>query len=198
MVKGSESNEYLTSKRIFSFERNGKTACAVNLYFVRTHTISGGCPNSDPLPGFIKQGDEQLPAREQQENIRQFACDEVDYAWLGLAGKSFEQDGFIYAEFEIKTVLKPGREEDEFADNNVRVVKARDRCTSFNMTEGTEYIIMGKDSEYNENAELGPPQPVYLIDTAAIVIPKKQSGVKQKLVNWFIDEFQDEDRRCFS
>lgn len=58
----------------------------------------------------------------------------------------------------IYSAYNTGREDVELLENNVRLVKARDRCKSFNMTKGEQYIIMGKESTYNEEMEGDPPQ----------------------------------------
>ncbi|KAK8756775.1 hypothetical protein V5799_000522 [Amblyomma americanum] len=44
----------------------------------------------------------------------------------------------------------PGIESQQDLLNKTRVVKARENCESFKLTEGSRYIIMGKDAKYKE------------------------------------------------
>ncbi|XP_077515454.1 venom factor-like isoform X1 [Amblyomma americanum] len=55
--------------------------------------------------------------------------------------------------------------------NKTRVVKARENCESFKLTEGSRYIIMGKDAKYKEKDRFGDEQYVYVIDSDSVVIP---------------------------
>lgn len=49
------------------------------MFFARV--FSGGCPPEDPLKRFIKDDSKQkqFNKTEQRENLREFACDKVDY-----------------------------------------------------------------------------------------------------------------------
>ncbi|XP_075733907.1 A.superbus venom factor 1 isoform X4 [Rhipicephalus microplus] len=69
----------------------------------------GGCPPADPLNQFLKnKNNEFLQDTEQQDLLREFACDDVDYVWKGKAKKNVSRDGFIEVTFLITQVLKPG------------------------------------------------------------------------------------------
>lgn len=156
----------------------------------------GGCPPEAPLSPFINQ---QETKDEWRENLRQFVCDKVDYAWQGKPLQKFSNDGFNYVAFKITRVLKPGRESENDLLNARRLIKARDRCTSFNLTLDQDYVVMGLDSEYLEKVDYGPEQPLYIIDADARIL---QQASKQKdarsLTAWFIKEFSNEDTRCFT
>ncbi|KAL3227132.1 hypothetical protein MRX96_048832, partial [Rhipicephalus microplus] len=62
----------------------------------------------DPLNQFLKnKNNEFLQDTEQQDLLREFACDDVDYVWKGKAKKNVSRDGFIEVTFLITQVLKP-------------------------------------------------------------------------------------------
>ncbi|KAL1434142.1 hypothetical protein MTO96_011792 [Rhipicephalus appendiculatus] len=152
----------------------------------------GGCPPVDPLNQFLKNENNQfLPDSEQQDLLREFACDEVDYVWKGKAKKNVSRDGFIEVTFLITQVLKPGYE--NYLENKTRRIKARDHCAAtFNMPVDKEFIIMGKDSGYVEEDECKQKQYFYLIDSGSLVFPAThQNSKRRRLVTWFVEEFSD-------
>ncbi|XP_070387056.1 A.superbus venom factor 1-like [Dermacentor albipictus] len=159
----------------------------------------GGCPPAEPLDQFIKNKNGGFFEEEDQhERLREFACDEVDYAWSGNATWNTSKDGFIEVTFHITQVLKPGQE-DELEDK-IRRIKVRDNCAALSIPNGEQYIIMGKDSTYVEEDEFKEKQFMYLIDSSSLIFParRKYQRKHNRLVAWFINEFSNEATRCFS
>lgn len=155
----------------------------------------GGCPPEKPLARFLKESDDT----ERRESLREFVCDKVDYVWLGTPQDKYTRDGFKYVVFRIKQVLKPGREAEEDLHGKTRHIKVRERCASFNLELNKDYVVMGLDSEYLEHVEHGPDQPLYIMDAAAMVLPKStRSKPTRDLTTWFIKEFSNEESRCFT
>lgn len=156
----------------------------------------GGCPPEKPLARFLKESDDDT---ERRESLREFVCDKVDYVWLGTPEANYTKDGFKYVAFKIKQVLKPGREDEQELHGKTRLIKARERCASFNLELNKDYVVMGLDSEYLEHVEHGPDQPLYIMDTAAMVLPKRtRNKPARDLTTWFIKEFSNEESRCFT
>ncbi|XP_077502631.1 A.superbus venom factor 1-like isoform X2 [Amblyomma americanum] len=157
----------------------------------------GGCPPEKPLDRFIKiRDDEYFEDEEQRELLREFACDGVHYVWRGNSTANVSTDGFIEVAFLITQVLKPGQEDD--LKGKIRRIKARDTCNTFNIPNGEEYIVMGKDSTYIEKDLFETKQFLYLIDSSSMVFPAKPKNKQQnRLAAWFINEFSDERTRCF-
>ncbi|KAL3201488.1 hypothetical protein MRX96_012533 [Rhipicephalus microplus] len=172
---------------------------------------------------FTKSKGEIIPTPECREELRSYACEEVDFVWLGTARNTTHKDGFISARFTIEKVLKPGTESSDTLNGMQRVVRARDHCDSFSIKDDTRYIIMGKDPKYKEEDDFGREHYVYVIDSDSLVInhSQKRRGSKRtrkpgrlgqnaagnannercdwdKLVNWFVQEFSNEDTRCFT
>ncbi|KAH7967278.1 hypothetical protein HPB49_023810 [Dermacentor silvarum] len=130
----------------------------------------GGCPPQNLLEMFTKDENEVVMTTECRENLREHACDAVEFVWLGKARAKIHKDGFVNVPFFITKVLKPGIESEEDLANNTRVIKARDHCESFHIKEGSEYIIMGMDAKYKVEDAFGDEQYEYVMDSDSIVI----------------------------
>ncbi|XP_050044540.1 venom factor-like [Dermacentor andersoni] len=141
--------------------------------------LEGGCPPENLREMFTKNGNEVVMTAECREALREHACDEVDFAWLGTAQTKTYKDGFLEVRFFITKVLKPGIETEEDLANYTRVIKARDHCESFQIKEGSEYIIMGMDAKYKVEDLFGDEQYEYLMDSDTIVIemPSKENKI---------------------
>uniref|UniRef100_A0A023G7C0 Putative a-macroglobulin receptor n=1 Tax=Amblyomma triste TaxID=251400 RepID=A0A023G7C0_AMBTT len=181
--------------------------------------LEGGCPPQDIKEMFTKENGEVMKTPICRENFRTHACEKAEFVWLGTALSESHKDGFITIKFFISNVLKPGIESEEDLLNNTRIIKARENCESFEMKRGSQYIIMSMDAKYKEKDRFGDEQYVYMIDSESVVIStestnaniKKQMGKNRvkispekapcnfdKLVTWFVHEFSDESRRCFT
>lgn len=188
--------------------------------------LEGGCPPQNVQDMFTKSDDGAYTTKECREGIRDHACEEVDFVWLGTARNRTHKDGFITYRFLIEKVLKPGSESGEELTGTLRVIKARDHCESFNIKDDGKYIVMGMDAKYKEKDFHGLEQYVYVMDSDSIVIEKpptrgnrtkrprtakpgqhrQNAAVNQeneacdwnKLVNWFINAFSNEATPCNS
>lgn len=187
--------------------------------------LEGGCPPDNVPDMFTKSKGEIITTPECREEMRSYACEEVDFVWLGTARNTTHKEGFISARFSIENVLKPGIESSDTLKGTQRVVKARDHCESFSIKDGTRYIIMGMDPKYKEKDDFGHEHYVYVIDSDSVVIDhsQKRRGSKRprtrkpgrlgqnaaedannercdwdKLVAWFVQEFSNEDTRCYT
>ncbi|KAH6940100.1 hypothetical protein HPB50_024757 [Hyalomma asiaticum] len=134
--------------------------------------LEGGCPPQNVQDMFTKSDDGAYTTKECREGIRDHACEEVDFVWLGTARNRTHKDGFITYRFLIEKVLKPGSESGEELTGTLRVIKARDHCESFNIKDDGKYIVMGMDAKYKEKDFHGLEQYVYVMDSDSIVIEK--------------------------
>ncbi|KAK8785711.1 hypothetical protein V5799_007924 [Amblyomma americanum] len=128
----------------------------------------------------------------------------------------------------LRNSSNAGTESEEDLLNKRRVVKARENCETFELMEGSQYIIMGMDAEYKETDRFGDEQYVYVIGSDSVVIPVERVKASRKkgtrgrwlgrgpdgkrrrlhpeyqpcdlgsLVAWFINEFSDDSKRCFT
>lgn len=180
--------------------------------------LEGGCPPKDVEDMFTKDEDDRIMAmNECREGLRAYACDAVDFVWLGTAreGTSSTRDGFINVPLLITKVLKPGGEPQSNLIDRIRQIRARDHCESFDLMKDEEYIIMGMDSKKKEEDSVGDEEYVYVIDSDSVVIRRSSAKVSKisrrkgargkaimcewgKLVTWFIDEFSNETTRCYT
>lgn len=132
--------------------------------------LEGGCPPQNLPEMFTKDEIGVVMTTECRENMREHACDAVEFVWLGTARAKTHKDGFVNVPFFITKVLKPGIESEEDLANNTRMIKARDHCESFHIKEGSKYIIMGMDAKYKVEDAFGDEQYEYVMDSDSIVI----------------------------